>query len=116
MRTSAFHLAAAGSTRLLVGAFLPLITIPILGKMNYIQKGTDDGIIVLALAADSAFLTAARKYRGLLATGLATLALLAFTCVIIQAHISRVHAEMEPELSGDAFATVGQALMQTVQL
>jgi hypothetical protein len=45
MRTARLHLAAAGSTLLRVGVFLPGVNVPIVGNVNYIRKGTSNGVL-----------------------------------------------------------------------
>ena len=34
-----------------IGVFLPLLSMPIVGSINYFQNGRGDGVIVLVLAA-----------------------------------------------------------------
>jgi HEAT repeat protein len=70
---------------LFVGVFMPIISVPLFGSLNYFQNGRGDGSIILVLAAVSVFLTLGKCYRGLWATGLLAVALLAFTLANVMA-------------------------------
>jgi len=50
-----------GSILLFIGVFTPIISIPIVGNMDYFQNGKGDGTIVLVLAVIS-LLLAIRVY------------------------------------------------------
>src|SRR6266508_2104667 len=67
-------LGLVGSLIMFVGVFTPIISVPIVGNMNYFQNGKGDGVIVLALAIVSLILTITKRYRGLWFTGVASLA------------------------------------------
>jgi HEAT repeat protein len=101
---------------LLTGVFLPLISVPILGNMNYIQNGHGDGIIILVLVALSGVLAIAKLTRGLFATGLAVFALLAFTFTTLQIRIADSHKALAEDLQGNPFAGLGQLAVESIQL
>ena len=46
----------AGSLILVLGAFCPLISVPIMGSINYFQNGKGDGVAIVVLAFISIFL------------------------------------------------------------
>src|SRR5712692_5972455 len=50
-------LGLAGCALLLVGVFLPFVSVPILGSTNYIGNGRWDGILILIVATMAALLT-----------------------------------------------------------
>jgi len=74
-------LGLIGSIILFVGVFAPIVSVPIMGNMNYFQNGKGDGTIVLLLAVVSLVLVLAKKYKGLWITGLGSLAVMAFTFI-----------------------------------
>ena len=43
-------LGLAGSVVLFIGVFIPIVTLPIVGSMNYFHNGQGDGVLVLFLA------------------------------------------------------------------
>lgn len=109
-------LGLIGSTILFVGVFTPIVSMPIVGSLNYFQNGRGDGAIVLVLALISALLTAARKYKGLLITGGLSLAVLAFTFITFQWRISQAKASVKSDLGNNPFVGLGEAFMGAIQL
>lgn len=94
-------LGLIGSAVLFVGVFAPIVSIPIIGNMNYFQNGKGDGTIVLVLVVVSLILILLKKFKGLWFTGLSSMAILAFTFINFQMKISDVRTQMEIELTGN---------------
>ena len=111
-----FTLGLLGSIASFVGVFAPIIQIPIIGQHNFFQNGRGDGSIILVLALLSLLLTLSSHFRGLIATGLLSLALLAYTYMNIQSRISAMREEMNQRLTDNPFRGIGEAMMQSVQL
>jgi hypothetical protein len=109
-------LGLIGSLVLFVGVFTPIISLPIVGTMNYFQNGKGDGVIVLALAIVSLILTLTKRYRGLWFTGIGSLAVMIFTFVNFQMRMSELQAQMESQLSGNPFRGLADMAMQSVQI
>ena len=109
-------LGLIGSIILFVGVFTPIVSIPIMGNMNYFQNGKGDGTIVLLLAVVSLILVLAKKYRGLWFTGLGSMAVMAFTFINFQMKMSDTKTQMESELAGNPFRGLADMAMQSVQL
>jgi uncharacterized membrane protein YidH (DUF202 family) len=109
-------LGLAGSVILFIGVFTPIISLPIVGGMNYFQNGRGDGVIVLLVAILSAFLTLAKRYRFLLFTGGGPLAILALTFIVFQVRISQMQTEMKKSMGNNPFAGLGDAMMNSVQI
>lgn len=105
-----------GSAILFVGVFTPIVSIPILGSMNYFQNGRGDGVFILALALISVLVILARKYRGLIITGGLSLGMLIFTFITFQLRMSQAQASMKEQMSGNIFAGIGEAMFDAVQL
>lgn len=66
-------LGVIGSLLLFIGVFTPIMSVPIVGSLNYFQNGRGDGVIVLVFAVISIALTLGKKYRGLWITGAGSL-------------------------------------------
>lgn len=109
-------LGLAGSVILFIGVFTPIISLPIVGGMNYFQNGRGDGVIVLLVAILSGFLTLAKRYRFLLFTGGGSLAILALTFIVFQVRMSQMQAEMKKSMGNNPFAGLGDAMMNSVQI
>lgn len=96
--------------------FTPIISIPIVGSVNYFQNGKGDGVIVLALALISIVLVFAKKYAGLWITGTASLALILFPFINFQVRMSEMQDELESKLAGNPFRGIADITMQSIQL
>ena len=55
-------LAILGALLLFVGVFLPIVSMPIVGSLNYFHNGQGDGTIVLVLAVISMILAITRRF------------------------------------------------------
>jgi len=107
-------LGLLGCGLLIIGVFLPIISMPIVGSFNYIHNGRGDGIIVLALAVISGLLILGELFRGLVVTGLLALAVMCFTLCQFFAYLSNARAEMAR--SDNIFKGLGEAMLATVQI
>jgi HEAT repeat protein len=105
-------LALGGAAVLLLGVFLPLVSLPVVGTRNYIQNGTGDGIIILILAGIAAFAVVTKAFRCVWVCGLASLALLAFTFTKLQVRL----AEARDALADNPFKGLGEAAINSIQL
>ncbi|MEO6484686.1 MAG: hypothetical protein ABIO54_04175 [Pyrinomonadaceae bacterium] len=109
-------LGLAGSAILFVGVFMPIISLPIVGSMNYFQNGRGDGVIILLIAILSGFLSLGKRYRFLLYTGGGSLIILALTFIFFQVRMSQAQAEMKKSMGNNPFAGLGDAMMNSVQI
>lgn len=109
-------LGLIGSLILFVGVFTPIISLPLVGSMNYFQNGKGDGVIILALAIVSLILTLTKRYRGLWFTGIGSLAVMAFTFINFQMRMTEMQSQMETQLSGNPFRGLADIAMQSVQI
>jgi len=91
-------LGLIGSLVLFVGVFAPVVSIPILGSMNYFQNGKGDGVVILILAVISLILTVMKKYWGLWFTGLGACGVMVFTFVNFQLKMAELQTQIENEL------------------
>lgn len=109
-------LGIIGSIILFIGVFTPIMSIPIMGNINYFRNGQGDGTIILALAVISLILALKNKYKGLWVTGVGSLGVMLFTFINFQTKMSQAKANMKLELAGNPFRHLADAAMQSVQL
>jgi len=109
-------LGLIGSAVLFVGVFVPIISIPIAGNINYFQNGKGDGVIVLILAIISFILVLLKKFKGLWFTGLGSMAIMTFTFINFQMALVDTRTQMETELIGNPFRGIADIAMQSVQI
>lgn len=109
-------LAVFGSILLFVGVFTPLISLPIVGSLNYFQNGKGDGIFILVLAVVSLILALTSRYEGLWLTAGGSLAVLTFTFVRFQMMRQQMLSVMDTDLSGNPFAGFARLAVDSVQI
>ncbi|MBA7572559.1 hypothetical protein ES708_14342 [subsurface metagenome] len=109
-------LGLIGSAVLFVGVFTPIVSIPIMGNINYFQNGKGDGVIVLVLAVISLILVLLKKFKGLWFTGLGSMAIMVFTFINFQMAFANIRTQMETELAGNPFRGIADMAMQSVQI
>lgn len=109
-------LGLIGSIVLFTGVFTPILSIPIMGNITYLQNGKSEGTIVLVLAVVSLILVLAKKYKGLWFTGLGSAAVIALTFFNFQMKMSDMKAKMGANLAGNPFKGLADMAMHTVQL
>jgi predicted RNA-binding Zn-ribbon protein involved in translation (DUF1610 family) len=109
-------LGIVGSAVLFLGVFAPIVSVPIIGAMNYFQNGKGDGSIVMALAVISFFLALSKSYKKLWITGLGSLAVMLFTFVRFQTKLAEIKSQMDSDLSGNPFRGFADMAVQSIQL
>lgn len=102
-------MALIGAALLLIGAFLPIVSLPMIGSMDYFQNGRGDGIFAVGLAVIGGVLALTGLVRHVLWPGLAALALILFTFVNMQSKIGQIRGQ----LGGNPLA---EAMVGSVQL
>jgi hypothetical protein len=107
-------LGIAGSIVLFLGVFMPLISMPIVGSLNYFQNGKGDGVIIIVLAGISMFLTLTKRFKGLLVTAFCSFAVMGFTFFRFQYAMNGVREEISK--SNNLFKGFGEKMLDTVQL
>ncbi len=110
------QLALAGAALLVFGVFAPIVSIPIMGNLNYFQNGKGDGTIVLILAVASIILALRKRYDMLWATGIASLAVMTFTFTSFQVRMWQIRADLDRDLANNPFRGIADLAIQSIQL
>lgn len=105
-----------GSAILFIGIFAPIMSVPIVGNINYFQNGEGDGVIILILAIISLILVLGEKYRGLWFTGIVALGVMLFTFVHFQSTMSQAKADIDSKLTDNPFRGLADMAVHSVQL
>ena len=109
-------LGLIGSIVLFIGVFTPIVSVPMMGNINYFQNGKGDGSIILLFAVISLILVLTKRYNGLWFTGIGSLGIMLFTFINFQLKMSQAKADMGSELEGNPFRGLADMAMQSVQL
>jgi hypothetical protein len=100
----------------MLGAFAPMVRMPIMGSMNYFQNGRGDGVFIVILGTLSALLIAAKWFKGLWFTGLASAGLLIYAYTTFQGKLAQIREEATRDLAGNPFGGMAEAMVRSVQL
>lgn len=108
------YVAYAGAAALLIGAFTPVVTAPIVGGMTLLTYSSVAGSITVALAICAAFLAFKDQIRALLYVGIAALAVPAYVIGKYEYTLHEIHQELTSK--GGLAETIGSAFAGTFQL
>src|SRR4051812_3786129 len=92
-----------GSAILIVGVFLPIISVPLIGSINYFKNGEGEGTIVLVLGIISALLSALDLVGWLWITGLLGFGVTLYDFVNAISMLSQAKGQLHQILSGNIF-------------
>lgn len=109
-------LALIGAGLLFVGVFMPIVSIPIVGSVNYFMNGQGDGVLLLLLAAVAGALVAAKRVRQVVWPGGLAMLLLVVAFFRFQSGMAGLRAKMGSELAGNPFRGLADAAVSSVQL
>ena len=70
-----------GSGLLILGTFVPLISVPLLGTMNYFANGKGDGIFIIGYSALALLFTVLKRYKLLWIPAILSIAQLAYALI-----------------------------------
>jgi hypothetical protein len=109
-------IALIGAGLLFIGAFMPIVSAPIVGSVNYFQNGKGDGVLIVLLAITTVALALTGRAQHVLWTGLASGAMLAFTFVRFQTGLAEMKERMATELADNPFRGLADMAVNSVQL
>ncbi len=109
-------LGLVGAAVLFVGVFTPIVSLPIVGSMNYFQNGHGDGVLILAFALLALLFVVRRAFRLLCIPGFGSLAVLAITFINLQNKLAEAKGSMARDLADNPFRGLAEAMVGTVQL
>lgn len=110
-------LAVGGSIGLIIGLFLPIVSLPIVGQVNLIGNFTNmSSLALLALSALALFLAAKNRVAEAIWPGGTAAAMLAYWFVRLQWTISQSKSAMSDALRDNPFAGLAQTAADNIQL
>jgi len=108
--------ALIGGVLLALGVFLPLVRVPKLGTISFMNNGSTEGIIVLLLAGAVIALALLNQTRHAVWPGLAALAMVGFAFVRIQSRLGEARERAAAEAGDNPFAGIAEAAAGSIQL
>lgn len=83
-------IGSIGVALLAIGVFLPMITLPLIGSVNYYSNGQGDGILILGVVIVSVILLIMKKMKGLIITGILSFVMVAFTFFQLKSNLNQL--------------------------
>lgn len=108
-------LGIAGCLITFVGVFMPIVSVPVVGDMNYFRNGEGDGVLVLILSAISLVLVLTKFFQWLWITGGVSLAVICLTLINFRQKFSEAKYKLAREMEGNIFAGIGEVMIDSVQ-
>jgi hypothetical protein len=109
-------LGAVGAVMLGLGVFAPIITIPIVGTLNYFANGRGDGVVLLLLAIISGLLITANRLHWLFTTGCVSLMFLIAAFLNLDARLTETRTELSRDLRDNPFGGLAETAFAGVQI
>lgn len=111
------QLALGAAALLVIGLFLPAVSLPMIGSVNLFNSGTNVvALIIAALAALGAYLAWSEKLAIAIWPSSAATAIVGYTFLKMQWLISDVKSQMARELADNPFAGIAANIAGSVQL
>jgi hypothetical protein len=108
-------MAFGGGALLLLGAFLPVLSVPVVGSMSYFNNGKGDGTVIVLLALGTFVLAARDRFRTVLYIGSAAGAVILAGLGYMVFSLQRLQESITADSSGFASA-IGGALVNSIQV
>ncbi len=109
-------LGVIGSVLLGISVFMPIIRIPFVGNLNYIQDGKGEGIAILILAVVSLIFVILRKYKFLWLSGIGSICILLFSYLNIKSKISQFENDLDSELAKNVLREITDIAIESIQI
>ncbi|AYO54201.1 hypothetical protein [Acinetobacter wuhouensis] len=109
-------IAFFGAILLLIGAFLPVLSVPIVGSISLFNNGKSDGLIIVVLAGIAIVLAIINQIKAIRFVAMVSLIVVLFDLYKVYSKISDAKREMSEKLAGNPFGGMANAMMDTIQL
>ncbi|WOE40695.1 zinc ribbon domain-containing protein [Acinetobacter chinensis] len=106
----------SGGVVLLLGIFLPVMSVPIMGSVSVFSSGRVDGYVLLGLAIVSLILAFINNLKALRITGGAALLMVVFSFIYILFKLNSLKSDVADKLKDNPFGGMAEAMMNTVQI
>ena len=98
-------LSFLGAGLLALGTFMPVVNMPFLGSINFLNNGQGDGVFILILAGAAALLSLTTWQRGVSVLGVLAAAVIAYDFYNLSAGIGNMQTEMQDDAFSSILAT-----------
>lgn len=105
-----------GALLLIIGVFLPVISVPMLGQLSLFNNGRSDGAIILALSILCFIIIFFQQFRAILIISFVILSILGYDLYQFKSTLNKVRQETSAALDGNPFQGLGNAMIDSIQL
>lgn len=105
-----------GGIVLLLGVFLPIVSMPIAGSISIFSSGRIDGYVLLGLAIISLILAFINNIKPLRITGGVSLLIVVIDFIYLLYKLNSIKGDVADKLKGNPFGGMAEAMMSTVQI
>ena len=105
-----------GGVVLLLGIFLPIVSMPIVGSVSIFSSGRIDGYLLLGLAIISLVLAFTNSLKPLRLIGGVSLLIVVIDFVYLLYKLKSIKGDVSDKLQGNPFGGMAEAMMSTVQI
>ena len=106
----------AGGVILLLGVFLPIVSMPIAGSISVFSSGRIDGYVLLGLAIVSLILAFINNIKSLRITGGVSLLIVVIDFIYLLYKLNSIKGDVSDKLKGNPFGGMAEAMINTVQI
>jgi hypothetical protein len=104
-----------GAILLLLGVFMPAVSAPLFGSLNYFHFSEGTAVVLIVVAVASVVLSVVRVYRGVWASGILILALVSYSFIRLQFALSDMRSAAVAEAQKNPFGGIAEAFAINVQ-
>lgn len=101
----------AGIAITILGVFSPVLTMPMVGSLNYLRNGSEEAVLLLILTALSVLFLVKKRYSWLYGSSVWALLLVGGTCLYYQSIILDVKSSIDRDLAGNPFRGIADVAM-----
>ncbi|MDO5541719.1 MAG: zinc ribbon domain-containing protein [Acinetobacter sp.] len=105
-----------GGIVLLLGVFLPIVSMPIAGSISIFSSGRIDGYVLLGLAIISLILAFINNIKPLRITGGVSLLIVVIDFIYLLYKLNNIKGDITDKLKDNPFGGMAEAMMSTVQI
>ena len=105
-----------GVVLLVIGIFVPIIHLPLIGDLNYFANGKGDGVYILGLTFISLLFIFYKMYRALWFTIFCNLCIMGITLNSFFTDLAKLKEKMNLEMVNNPFRDIAETYLQAVNL
>jgi len=105
-----------GGAVLLLGIFLPIVSMPIVGSVSIFSSGRIDGYVLLGLAIIGLILSFTNNLKPLRLVGGVSLLIVVIDFIYLLYKLKSIKGDVSEKLQGNPFGGMAEAMMSTVQI